>query len=478
MVRRLQEQIKEFPKEANLDEKAFTIKSSLLLSICFLYILNFFINHLYIQIFLTVLTIAAFILCVTRAGALPRIFASLMFGAGLIIFLVKEEGLYTISAGINQNLPLLTLIILVPLISVPFRMGGFFQSIHYYLIQMTANSRKMFLSISVFLFCFGPILNLGSIRVAHEMVKDLKLNPIMLGKAYLVGFSTVILWSPYFASVALVLYYLNLSVSNYIFLGLSLAIVQLIIGNLLYRLYYNRVERPQQLNFKKTEAIYIEEADTSTKKFHLKKMLLLCFILILLMGCIFTLEHWTKWPMMLLVSIVAILFPILSTFITRKWKDAREQFEQFNSNLNKSMSNEVVMFISAGVFASSLTGTTFADSINEFLTSIASTSFLLFCITVVLMIVFLTYIGLHPIVVVTVLIMQLKPAVIGTTPEVLALLFMISWSISAALSPVNPLNLLVSNSVGRSGLIVGLKWNGMYILSMFVVGIAFVYLIH
>lgn len=97
------------------------------------------------------------------------------------------------------------------------------------------------------------------------------------------------------------------------------------------------------------------------------------------------------------------------------------------------MDNEVVMFISAGVFATVLSDTAFAASINQWINLIASESFLLFSVPVVLMILLLTFIGIHTIVVVTVLIIQMDPAVIGTSPAVLALLFMMSWSVSAAL---------------------------------------------
>ncbi len=477
-MKRLQEQIKEVTKDLKIDQIQLSIKNSLLLSICFLYILNFFINDHYIQFFLSILTIIAFILCVIKARTVPRIFALLMFGIGIVMFIMKGQGVQAVLDGIILNLPLLTLIMLVPLISIPFKIGGFFQTILYYLKKMATHSQKMFLSISTFLFCFGPILNLGSIRIVNEMVKDLRLNPILLAKAYLVGFSTVILWSPYFASVALVLYYLKLNVGEYIYLGLSLAVIQLVIGNLLYSLYYNRVERHQRLSFRPSENIEQMTISTEDRKGHFKKMISLLLILLLLMFCLFMLEHITKWPMMLLVSLIAIFFPLIFCLITRKWEEGKGQLHEFYSNVGKSINNEAVMFTSAGVFASSLTGTTFADSINGFLTDVADTSFLLFCVTIVFMIVFLTYLGLHTIVVVTVLIIQLDPITIGTTPAVLALLFMISWSVSAVLSPVNPLNLLVSGSVGKSSVIVGLKWNGLYVLTMFIVGVLFVYFIH
>ncbi|MCM3713888.1 hypothetical protein M3202_07305 [Alkalihalobacillus oceani] len=462
--------------ESQVTPRALTLKSGLLLSMCFFYLVHFFVPILVLQYGMTLLTMAAFFLCLPKASPFPRYFASMMFAVGFFLAFMRGEDLRSMSDGVLMNLPLLTLVLLVPLLSIPFKLGGYFQAIHYYLQKMVADSKKLFASISLFLFCFGPILNLGSIRVVHDMVNDLKLHPVLLGKAYLVGFSTVILWSPYFASVALVLYYLELNVTDYMLLGISFALIQLVVGNLLYALYYKKWQRYTPKEEPESEQATI--ANSGSAAYYLRKMLRLVGLLVLLMTIIFLLEYMTRWPMMLLVSLVAILFPVVWSILNRKWKALNQPFAEYRRNMERSMNNEVVMFISAGVFATALSDTAFAASINQWLNLIASESFLLFSVTVVLMILLLTFIGIHTIVVVTVLIIQMDPAVIGTSPAVLALLFMMSWSMSAALSPVNPFNLLVSSSVGKPGVIVGLRWNGIYIASMFVIGIVFVYLIH
>lgn len=453
-------------------------KSLLILSMCGLYIFNFFVNHEFLTLVLASLTLLVFLNSIVSARKFPRLFSIFMFLAGFIIIILKGGGLLTIANGILMNLPLLTLIILAPLISIPIKAGGYFQSIHYFLEKMASNARLMFASISAFLFCFGPILNLGSIRVLHEMISDLKLNPILLAKAYLVGFSTAILWSPYFASVALVLFYLDLAVSNYIFLGIGFAIIQLIIGNILFWLYLKKDEAEHKTVHLSPTIDHLNRVDSNERVNHSKKMGSLFLILIFLLGMIFGLEHLTKWPMMLLVSLISIVFPILWCTFMKIWPKAKHHYKEFTVNLGKTINNETVMFISAGIFAKSLIETNFTNSINHVLNGVASTSFLLFSILVIVVIVILSYVGIHPIVVVTVLIVQIDPAMIGTTAEVLTLLFMISWSMSAALSPINPLNLLLSSSLGKSGVIIGLKWNGLYMLSMFITGILFVYLIH
>jgi hypothetical protein len=81
-------------------------------------------------------------------------------------------------------------------------------------------------------------------------------------------------------------------------------------------------------------------------------------------------------------------------------------------------------------------------------------------LTTVLIILLTTLIGVHPIVVVTILVTQIDPEFIVSRPEAIALLLMLSWSLSAVLSPTNPFNFIVSESVKQSSLSVGFKLNG------------------
>ncbi|BCJ88301.1 hypothetical protein [Effusibacillus dendaii] len=246
----------------------------------------------------------------------------------------------------------------------------------------------MFGSMSLFVFTLGPILNLGSIRVLHDMIKDLKLAPVLVAKSNLAGFSTVILWSPYFASVALVLYYLNVPVSHYIPLGLTLAVVQLVIGNLLFGLWF-RKKGMLQRGVRSLEAEYQDTA------LHRKKLRHLGGFLVLLVGLIFLLEHVTKWPMMYLVSLISIFYPVLWLTGKQEWKEAAPHFQDFKISTVRTMNNEIVLFISAGLFGKAMAGTTFAAGIKSFLNLVATASFVYLIVAVIAIILVLTFVGVH-----------------------------------------------------------------------------------
>jgi hypothetical protein len=447
------------------------VKPILVLVMCSVYMIQFLSGSRSLNLIVGILAIIVFLSSVSSAKLITRFFGLAMFSTGVVLNLWKGGGWQEIALGVVANLPLLTLVTLVPMLSIPLKIGGYFRSIHYFMEKMDGIPGRLFASLSFFLFSMGPILNLGSVRVLHDMIGELQLESKFLAKSYMVGFSTVMLWSPYFASVAMVLYYLDVSIYTYLPLGISFAFLQWVIGNALFRLEH-------RISSRRTDSVQYEKHETQQNPDHTRMMWKLLGILLFLMSSIFIIEYVTHWPMLFLVSTIAVLFPIAWCILHRKWTAYRSHFTDFKKHSVPMMNNEILLFLSAGLFGQALVGTTFADGIRMMLNHLAEISLYLFIISVIAAVFVSTFVGIHPIVVVTLLITQMEPSVIGVTPHTLALLFMISWSVSAVAGPVNPVNLLVSASVNASPLEVGLKWNGLYLLSMVIIGSLFVYILN
>ncbi|MBO8171609.1 MAG: hypothetical protein H0Z33_06955 [Bacillaceae bacterium] len=460
---------------ARIRQQIELARSYVILSMSFLYLVYFISGS---DLILSILAISAFLVFLVNvpyARTAPRVFSVIMFVVGMGINFYMQRGMDEIINGIVTNVPLLTLIMLVPLISIPLREGGYLDSVHFYMNRMVDQPRKLFASISFFLFSLGPVLNLGSIRLLHDILKDVRLKSKLLAKAYLSGFSTVILWSPYFGSVALVLFFMDLQVSEYIPVGMPLAIVMYAVGNVIFRLTMNGKVREENDALVAEQGTDLHLADIPH---HRKNVIILALLIAALMLSVLTLEAITHWSMMFLVSMVALLFPAGWAVINRKAAALKRNWIDFRNRSVPSMSNEIVMFISAGIFGKSLTGTAVAEAISSAVAYISSISVLALAVSIIAVIVVLTFTGVHPIVVVIPLITTIDPQAIGMAPPVIALVFMLSWSISAVASPVNPLNLLVSGSVSRPSLTVGVKWNGLYLLTLFVIGVTYIYILH
>lgn len=447
------------------------MRSYLILGMCGLFLIQYFVHAQWLEYLVICMALAAFMGSAAQANAIPRWFGICMLIAGIVLEFQKGRGIDGVSEGISMNLPLLTLVILVPLLSIPLKLGGYFDAIDTLLQGLLHHPRKLFAGITSVLFVLGPILNLGSIRIVDELLKGLKLPPVMLAKSYLVGFSTTMLWSPYYASVALVLYYLKIPTVEYMAYGIGFALLFFLIGNALFAIWSKR--HPLNLD-SFTEAAPAEESKDSAYR---QKLVRLGLIVVVLMSTTFLLEALTHWSMLVIVSLLAISLPLCWGMLSKEWKRLGAQWTDFRERSVPIMNNEIVLFTSAGLLGNALQGTTFGSGIKWTLISLAQQSFFIFELSIIVIVVVVTFIGVHPMVIVTALVTQMDAQALGTTPIALAILLMLAWSTSAVLSPVNPLNLLVSRLSGTTGLTAGVRANGIHLLIVAILGLSIITII-
>ena len=439
------------------------MRSYLILSMCVLFLVQYFINNVWIGYLVVVLAISAFISSVKNASGFPRIIGIFMMGTGIVLEVFKGTGMDGISQGILLILPLLCLVTLAPLLSIPLKLGGYFESIDSLLRNLLHHPRRLFAGITTSLFILSPILSLGSVRILSEFLSDLKLPTAMSAKSYLIGFSTAIMWSPYFASVSLVLYYLDMAVGKYILYGIGLSFLSLLVGNFLFVVWESRhpLERSD-----------IPEVPLAKKP--RKHLLLLALFVTLLISFTLTIEYVTKWSMIVIVSMISVVIPLVWGIVTNGWVRLIPLLKNYRDQTVPMMNNEIMLFTSAGLLAHAIQGTSFANRISEFLTSVANVSFLLFAICVIVIVVVVTYVGVHQIAVIAALTMQLKAEELGISNLALAMLLLLCWSISSASSPFSGLNLMVSRIVGISGFETGIRANGLHLSIMVVIGLGII----
>lgn len=443
------------------------LRSYLILIMCVLYLIQYFVNNVWIGYLVVVFALSAFIASALNAKGFPRWIGIVMMGTGIILEVIKGAGVLGISQGILMILPLLCLVTLAPLLSIPLKLGGYFESVESLLRNLLHHPRRLFAGITTSLFILSPILSLGSVRIISEFLSDLKLPSAMSAKSYLIGFSTAIMWSPYFASVSLVLYYLNMPVGKYILYGIGLSFLSLLIGNFLFVIWESR----HPLDTSNIPAVPLERRSR-------KRLLLLALFVIILLASSLLIEYITKWSMIIIVCIISLILPIVWGGITNGWDRLVPLLRNYRDQSVPMLNNEIMLFSSAGLFAHAIQGTSFANYISEFLTNVAHQSFLLFALAVIILVVIVTYVGVHQIAIIAALAMQLKAEELGISNLSLAMLLLLCWSISSASSPFSGLNLMVSRIVGISGFETGIRANGLHLLIMAVVGLGIILVIN
>lgn len=439
------------------------MRSYLIIGMCILFLIQFFIQIQWLQYTVVLLSLLAFFGSATRADRFPSLLGILMMSLGILIEWNKGTGLAGINEGIFLILPLLSLITLAPLLSIPFRVGGYFESVSRMLNNLLYKPQKLYAGITGILFLLSPILNLGTVRIINEFLADLKLPSAMSAKSYVVGFMTSMMWSPYFASVSLVLYYLNVAHKDYVIYGIGLSILSLLVGNIFFAIW----EKKHPLERDNSSVAPLEKNQ--------RKQLfqLVLFVVILMITCLW-IESMTNWSMLVIVCLISIIFPLLFTVATSNWKRVIPLLIDFRDRSVPMMNNEIMLFMSAGMLAYALKGTSMMNGVSLFLNKLANQSFFLFAVAILTIVFCVTYIGIHQIAIIGALAMQLNAAELGISDIALALILLVAWSTSAALSPFSGLNLMVSRFVRLSGVQVGLRINGLYLLTIVFISIAII----
>ncbi|MEH7075919.1 hypothetical protein [Neobacillus drentensis] len=439
------------------------MRSYLILGMCALYLIQYFVELQWLQLVVVGLSLLAFLGSALKADRFPRWLGIVMMTAGIIIEWKKGTGVNGISDGIFLILPLICLLTLAPLLSIPLKLSGYFDSIALVLRNLLHQPKKLYAGITGTLFILGPILNLGSVRIINEFLEDLKLPSAMSAKSYLVGFSTAVMWSPYFASVSLVLHYLNVPFKAYILYGLGLSLLALLVGNILFAVWEKRHSITKVL-----------PAKAPLQKAHRNQFIKLVLFVVLLMGLCLFIEAMTNWSMIVIVCLVSIIAPLFYGILSKDKKRLITPLVDFRDRSVPMMNNEIMLFMSAGMLAFAMKGTTAANGVSDFLVGLSHQSFFLFALAVMVIVLGITYIGIHQIAAVGALAMQLNPAELGMSNLGLALLLLLTWSISTALSPFSGLNLMVSRFAGISGVQVGLRSNGIHLTVVALIGIAII----
>ncbi|MDQ0253302.1 hypothetical protein J2S74_000674 [Evansella vedderi] len=454
-----------------MEVKSFSIRSTIIIGLIINYLAYFFFPVNVLQWSLFVLSIFAFGMSIIRVSKVPMVIGLVLSLTGTFIILVFDYGLQELINGFLMNLPILSLFLLVPLISIPLKSGGYFNGIQGIMYQWAKYPKKIFFIVTSFLFVIGPVLNIGSLRVVNDMVNRLKLPAPLLAKAYVLGFASVSLWSPYFASIVLIMFYLEVQITQFIPYGITLAFIQLFVGNVIFR---NWVKRNKGVvdtsNVQREENA---EITVTNKTVGYTKTIQFLVIILGLIVSILTLEFVSGYPVPLLVSLTSLAFPLLWVLVSRTWVAFGNELKIYQYRLGKT-SSEVVLLLSAGLFGHAITLTPFANTISTFLYTVADLSILLLAIIIVSVVAILSFIGVHQIIVVPILAMQMDPSVIGVPGELLAVILALAWSVSVMFSPLIASNIMVGQLVNRSSFTVSARWNWVLVLTMVVVGVFYI----
>jgi hypothetical protein len=421
----------------------------LILTLLIIFIVKTIFDVTSLKIVISVLTLLVSLLSIFYSNRINKVFGSVLFLTAIFLLAFQKADLTTWIEGITKNLPLVGLIVVVPVLAIPIKLGQYDVKIVDFILRFVYKSHHLYFFISILFFILSPILNLGAIHLIHTMIKSLDLPKPFLGRVYVRSFFSAGTWAPYFASVYLVLYYLNLEIYDYIIYGLSLGFLQIIVSYFLFLIFEKR---------------RIEISTTyGERKIDSRKLLELFFALLILVLGILIIERYSSGDIVVMITCMVVIFTTIWCLYLNQKKDFKTEAGLFLMTIIPNRANEIVIFISAGFFGYVISETYFGKYIESIWLFVADESVFLVIVFTILGVSIFSFLGIHQIVTISIILSSVNHNVVGINDIIMALTLLSSYVVSATISPVAPANIAVASLLQQNIYRLILKWNLSYV---------------
>lgn len=440
--------------------------SVLILFLAIGFILVELTNYVLIDTIVNVIIVFFIIAAIpTLRGATLYIILMLMGFMVVLLWGNTDFGMIILD-GAQVNLTLVSLFIFAPLLGIPVRTGNYIDALKTLFKKWLNNAWLFYFSIFTLTHILGVVINIGSVTINYYLkgVSNIQSKRLIAG-ALNRGFTTSIYWSPYFAAMALMVSQLNIEWITIVLYSLGFSIISFIVG---FLLEIRTIIKEEQFLNKEVAAETEVDFDFSFKN-ALRKGIELSVLLVLTICVVLIVERISSLGMVLSICITAIFFPLLWCFIKGDKKDYLDEVKTHVFTTLPKMKKEITLFLTAGLFSAAFVSSTWSDLLVNWVNTYFSSSTLLLTLLMTTIIVLTASFGLHPIILVTILVTSISPESIGLSDEYFAVMLLASWGFSNTLSPATAVNNLLAGFLNSSLLDVSFRWNWKYVLILTII---------
>lgn len=373
-----------------------------------------------------------------RAPRIQQIVGTVLATLGLLIGFGAGDLVGTFLSGVRRTLPFFVLFCSVVWMQAAAARSPAIQAVRDFAAGQPPGRR--FLMISLFAHVLGAAFNLAGISLLATLISqhsDRSVR-IRLARALTQGFSSCACWSPFFVGTSVILSLLPgvrwVEIAPF---GLAIAAV-LITTNW----WINRTPAPQR-----------DPGDPPAPKLPAWALRNLAITLLILFGLLIGSVESTGISIPIALGLVAPAFTILwnraaSASSAEGPLDARTFVAGVIARF-ANLRSEAILFTSANIFGAGISIAIPQDAAGRLLDAVAIPVDL----RIFLLAMFISLcgaMGLHPVVLVVVIVHVLPPAVMGIPPEAMALIMLATWGLGTSVSPFSATSLYVSRLSGES----------------------------
>jgi len=437
---------------------ATRIRSVITFSLAIIYLSNLYIQSDLIGDLTLILLVILLSLSLAVVTGSAKVISYVSCGLSISLLIYYHAPLSIWKQALQENLYLVVMFTLVPLLGIPIQYGGYFESLQGVFKRYVHSNSQFYLLVSFISAFIGVLVNMAVVPLVHQisLASDKSSNKKLLSVAISRGFTTSMFWAPTTATIALVIQLTGAKWTLFFPFGILCAIIAGLIGYSLMMLEERKVE-----NSLTTVVATVE----STAEINLRKVIELTVFGIALIALIAIVSILTGISTIIVVSLVSLVFPVIWLGLIRRLPVLCREFrgDYFIERLPR-MKNEIVLFVGAGLFATSISYSHLGDYVPLFLNLIVGSNAFLLTLFIIFGSLILAFLGVHPIITITILGGTVKAAAYGVTPTYMALILAISWAVGISVSPSAANVIAISGLTQQSPIQVGFHWNGLYVV--------------
>lgn len=464
------------------------------------YIANVFLAQSLLALINTITLILAVILSFIATKGSTRMIAAVLFIVGAFLLFYTQAPLDVWEKALLENGYLLAMFIMVPLISLPVRYGGYNESLEA-LFDRFGNSKSRFYGlVSVMTAFLGVLVSIASVPLTCEVARSshFAANARILATALSRGFITCLFWAPTTATIALSLQLTGANWLSVLPFGLLFAIIAGFIGWIMTTIRENLIARRSQLNtsLSKNKNDTHIDANLNSSSLHpskyevtshqphsgvfdRKKIIELVLFSVLYIVAVMLVGQCLRISIIVAVALMSILIPIIwMVAIKRVTLFKQKVKDEYVAVKLPNVKGQMILFTAAGVLASGISYSGVGEMAVTTLLQITNGGALEATILVMILALVCSAFGVHPLVYTTVIGGSLTAAQLGVSPVYMALLLAMGWALGNAVCPTSANSIAVSQLVERSPFKLALNWNVSYVLVNTVILVAFLWLGH
>jgi len=442
-------------------------RSSVTLGFAILYLANIFLKSGILDIINIILIIAVLLLSLPVITGTTRFLVYLFFIVSAAMFIYFRAPLDVWEKALKDYTYIAVMFILVPLLSIPIRYGGYFETLKALFMRYVNSNSSFYLVISMICAFVGVLVNMAVVPVVYQIsqASERSADKKLLSSAISRGFSSCTLWAPTMISIALVLQLTGASWTNFFPVAFLCGSIIGLVGYLMVVFEYRGQKEEEGSNLPPHDIVI-----------KWRKVIELGFFVVALVVLVAVISAVTGIQTITVVSLGCLVFPLLWLAVIAKLPVYIEVFKTsyFSESLPK-IKNEVTTVMSAGFLATAITYSHLGDYVPKFLFSVMGSNVYLLMTLIVAVALLIAGLGVHPIILITVIGKTIQPAAFGVSPTFMALVLAICWTMGTIMSPASGNVIAVSGLVDRSPLFVGLRWNGPYGIIGSAVLLAFIF---